>query len=57
MEPMTVLYPADVWYLIALMGVLVLMLPTWLGVVLCTFALIAWNNRRLRRRMRQDDQR
>jgi hypothetical protein len=55
MEPLRLLYPADIWYLIALTAVLTLMLPVWLGVVLCTFVLVAWYNRRVKSRMRQDD--
>ncbi len=51
MEPITELYPADVWYLLAVLGVLVLMLPSWLGVVLCTFALVAWHSRRRKGKM------
>jgi hypothetical protein len=51
MEPITELYPADIWYLLAVLGVLTLMLPTWLGVVLCTFALIAWWSRRSKRKV------
>jgi heme/copper-type cytochrome/quinol oxidase subunit 2 len=34
-----------------MVGVLVLMLPTWLGVVLCTFALVAWHSRRRKGKM------
>lgn len=49
------LYPADIWYLIALLGVLALMLPVWLAVILCTFVLIVWYNRRCKARMKQDD--
>ena len=55
MEPMRLLYPADCWYLLALLGVLTLMLPVWVSVILCTFTLIVWYNRRVGRRMRQDD--
>lgn len=51
MEPINELYPADCWYLLAVLGVLVLMLPTWLGVVLCTLALVVWHSRRRKRRV------
>lgn len=46
-----ILYPADGWYLLAVMGVLTLMLPSWLAVILCTFALVVWYNRRDKRRV------